>query len=59
MARNKVTIALTADQQKQIGDATGKSINALSLDITSEGHLNDQALDHVAGGMSQEDAHTS
>jgi hypothetical protein len=57
MAGNKVTIALTADQQKQVRDATGKDIHELSFNATSAGHLTDQDLENVAGGVSQENAH--
>lgn len=50
MAGTKLTIALTADQQKQIKDATGKSVTELSLELASTGNLSEKDLDHVAGG---------
>ena len=50
MAENKLTIALTDEQQKQIKDATGKSITELNIDLGSTGHLTDVELEQVAGG---------
>jgi hypothetical protein len=50
MAGNKLTIKLTADQQKQIKDATGKSITELNVDLASTGGLSQKDLDQVAGG---------
>ena len=50
MAGNKLTIKLTDEQQKQIRDATGKSIAELNLDLASTGHLTEGELDQVAGG---------
>ena len=46
MAANKLTIKLTEDQQKQIRDATGKSITELTLDADE---LAEKELDQVAG----------
>ncbi len=48
MAKNKLTIKLTEDQQKQIKDATGKSIRELNLDLDE---LSVQDLDKAAGGI--------
>ena len=50
MAENKLTIALTDDQQKQIRDATGESIIELTIDLGSTGHLSDADLEKVVGG---------
>jgi hypothetical protein len=50
MVENKLTIALTDEQQKQIKDATGKSINELNIDLGSTGQLTDVELEQVAGG---------
>ncbi len=52
MAENKLTIALTSDQQKQIKDATGESITELKIDLGSTGDLTDVELEQVAGGIS-------
>ncbi len=54
MADNKLTIALTDDQQKQIKDATGESITELNIDLDSTGHLTEVELEQVAGGMSSQ-----
>jgi hypothetical protein len=51
MAGDKLTIKLTADQQKQIKDATGKSITELGVDVASMEALSGQDLDKVSGGM--------
>ena len=50
MAENKLTIALTDDQQKQVEDATGESITELNVDLRSTGQLTEAELEHVAGG---------
>jgi hypothetical protein len=50
MAGNVLTIKLTDDQQKQIRDATGKSITELNIDLASTGHLSEKDLEQVAGG---------
>jgi len=50
MAGNKLTLKLTGDQQKQIKDATGKSITELNIDLASAGGLSEKDLDQVAGG---------
>jgi hypothetical protein len=56
MAGNKLTIKLTGDQQKQIKDATGKSITELNIDLASAGGLSQKELDQVAGGASLKSA---
>ena len=50
MSEKKLTIKLTGDQQRQIKDATGKSVTELNLDLTSTGGLSQQELDNVTGG---------
>ena len=50
MAGNKLTIKLTDDQQKQIRDATGKSIKELNIDLWATGNLTERELDAVSGG---------
>ena len=50
MAGKKLTITLTSDQQKQIKDATGKSIRELNIDLSSPGTLSDKDLEAVSGG---------
>lgn len=52
MTGNKVTIKLTAEQQKQIMDATGVSLTELNMDVASIGRLSEKDLDKVAGGIS-------
>ena len=51
MAGNRLTIKLTDDQQKQIKDATGKSVTELHVSPASSGDLSEQDLDKVAGGI--------
>ena len=50
MAGKNLTIKLTDDQQKQIRDATGKSVTELSIELASKGHLTKKDLEQVAGG---------
>ena len=50
MAANKLTMKLTDEQQKQIREATGKSIAELNIDLASKGHLTEGELEQVAGG---------
>ena len=52
MAKN-FTLKLTAEQQKQIKAATGKSVSELTVDLSSSGHLSDLDLDQVVGGKSK------
>jgi hypothetical protein len=49
MAGNKLTIKFTDEQQKQIREATGKSIAELNIDLASAGHLTESELERVAG----------
>ena len=49
MAGNKLTMKLTDEQQKQIREATGKSITELNIDLASTGHLTESELERVAG----------
>lgn len=51
MAGKKLTITLTGDQQRQIKDATGRTVTALTFDLASGGHLTQKDLDQVAGGV--------
>ena len=49
MAGSKVTIKLTDDQQKQIKNATGKSLTELHIDLAQSGGLSQKDLDTIAG----------
>ena len=51
MAGNRLTIKLTDDQQKQIKNATGKSIKELNIDVGSTDALSEKELGNVAGGF--------
>lgn len=51
MAGKKLTINLTPEQQKQIKDATGKSIKELNIDISSTGDLTEKDLERLSGGI--------
>jgi hypothetical protein len=53
VAGNKLTIKLTIEQQRQIMDATGKSVTELGIDVASIGALSEQDLDKVSGGVSE------
>lgn len=50
MSGNKLTIKLTDDQQKQIREATGRSITELNIDLASTGALSENELADLAGG---------
>lgn len=50
MAGSKLTIKLTEDQQKQIRDATGKSVSELNIGIAASDSLTENDLDKVTGG---------
>ena len=50
MARNKLTIKLTDDQQSQIKKATGRSITELNIDLEATGQLTEKDLDNASGG---------
>jgi hypothetical protein len=47
---SKLTIHLTADQQKQIKEKTGKNISQLNIDLAGTGNLSAEDLEKVAGG---------
>jgi hypothetical protein len=51
MTGDKLTITLTEDQQKQIRDATGKTITELSMEFTPTGPLAEKDLEQAAGGI--------
>jgi len=51
MAGKKLTITLTEDQQKQIKDATARSIKELNIDVAAAGELNEKDLDDLSGGI--------
>jgi len=50
MAGNRLTIQLTDDQQRQIKDATGRSIKELNIDTASTGALSEKELADVSAG---------
>jgi hypothetical protein len=50
---SKLTIILTDDQQKQIKDATGRSIRELNIDLAATGNLTEKELEEVAGRGSE------
>jgi len=51
MPGNVPRIQLTDEQQKQIKDATGKSIKELNIDLAAMGSLTEKELKDVAGGV--------
>ena len=50
MAGNKLTIRLTEEQQKQIRDATGKTITELNIDLASSGNVTEEDLKRISAG---------
>ena len=50
MAGKNLTIKLTDDQQRQIREATGKSVTELNIGIGAKRDLSEKELDEVAGG---------
>lgn len=50
MSITKVTISLTGDQQKQIQEATGKSVTEMNLTFADKQQLSESELDQVQGG---------
>ena len=58
MAGQKLTIKLTDDQQKQIKDATGKSVSELNINVGAAGLLSQKDLDTVSGGFIWFDQHS-
>lgn len=51
MTGNKLTIKLTADQQSQIKNVTGKTITELNIDLAAADVLTEKDLGYVAGGQ--------
>ena len=45
-----LTVKLTAEQQKQIRDASGKHITELNIDVAGTGNLTDRELGQIVGG---------
>lgn len=52
MSGKKLTLTLTQDQQNQIKQATGKNIAELSIDLAAQGHLTENEIHQVTGGVS-------
>jgi len=50
MPGNVLRIQLTDEQQKQIKDATGKSIKELNIDLAAMGSLTEKELADMVGG---------
>jgi hypothetical protein len=50
---SKLTSKLIDDQQRQIKDATGRSIRELNIDLAATGNLTEKELEEVAGGDSE------
>lgn len=50
MVGNRLTIKLTADQQKQFREATGRNVAELHLDLGAAGELSESELDRVSAG---------
>lgn len=51
MAGKTLTIKLTDDQQKQIKDATGKTVTVLNINVSDTGDLSETDLDRMSGGI--------
>jgi hypothetical protein len=51
MANKNLTLKLTAHQQKQIKEATGKDVSEISLKLAATGQLSENDLEKVAAGM--------
>jgi hypothetical protein len=51
MANKNLTLKLTADQQKQIKQATGKDVSEISLKLASTGQLTEKDLELVNAGL--------
>ena len=49
MTEKRLSIKLTSEQQKQVKDATGKTVTTLNIDLAS---LSDEELEQVTGGHS-------
>ena len=50
MAESNITIKLNDDQQKQIREATGKTVTGLNLGPVAAGQLSDQEPGGAVGG---------
>jgi len=55
MKGSKVTIQLTNEQQKQVKDATGKSLTSVNISLSASGELAEAELAQVAGGTGTEE----
>jgi len=51
MTKDKLTIQLTDDQQKQIQEATGNKVTELNISLTGMDQLSQSDLDSVSGGV--------
>ena len=51
MTKDKLTIQLTDDQQKQIQEATGNKVTELNISLTGVDQLSQSDLDSVSGGV--------
>jgi len=51
MTGNKLTIKLTADQQSQIKNATGRTVTELNFDLAAVDLLIEEDLGHEVGGQ--------
>jgi hypothetical protein len=51
MANKNLTLKLTAHQQKQIKEATGKDLSEISLKLASTGQLSEKDLEQVSAGL--------
>jgi hypothetical protein len=50
MKSHTVTINLTHEQQKQLKEATGKSITELNIDLDAKSNLTVKELEQISGG---------
>jgi len=50
-AGKTLTIKLTDDQQKQIKDASGKTVTVLNINVSDTGDLSETDLDRMSGGI--------
>ena len=51
---NILIVKLTGEQQKQIKDATDKTITTLSIDVAGLASLSDEDLEQVTGGITSQ-----
>ena len=51
MANKNLTLKLTANQQKQIKEATGKDVSEIRLKLAATGQLSEKDLEQVSAGM--------